>query len=81
MTGAVASVVGVFITGWVMGGKSREKSIKLKGLVDINSHYEKMADNFKAVDTTIDHALGLLRDGKPNRKVPPTVRAGSSKKH
>lgn len=67
-------LIGLFATGWILGGRNREKSIQLKGLEDVTAHYEKMVQDFKAVDNTIDRVesrlSGLRLLPKRNTKVP-----------
>ena len=69
---AVFLVIGCFIAGWKLGSTSREKSIRLKGLENINAHYQKMADNFNKVDHLVDNALSLLDDGVCSKKDKPS---------
>lgn len=69
---------GVFVSGWVLGGRNREKTFRIKGLSDVNEHYKQMAEDFNRVDRTIDYLKSsFLRELPDASKVPPPERTSS----
>jgi len=52
------------IAAYFLGRKTKEKELKIKGLKDVNEHYEKMSENFNLVDTIIDNASTVLRESR-----------------
>ncbi len=50
----------VFSTAWVLGSRSKEKSIRINGLEDVNAHYQKMAEDFARVDGDFDDVRSKL---------------------
>ena len=71
---------GIFASGWILGGRNREKSIRIKGLEDVNSHYGKMAKDFRAIDDVIDSVsarLGVRDLSRRSAKIHSSARTGN----
>ena len=76
-------VLATFYAVWRFGGDYRENKIRLTGLEEVNKHYATMAENFKKVDETIDHAKSLFGSFKlrklPDRSPKVSTAAGTKK--
>jgi|TARA_R100000093_G_C1936775_1_gene70647 hypothetical protein len=81
---ASLATIAVFWIAWRLGSKSTEDSIARKGLEDVNEHYHKMAEDFKEVDSVVDHAKSLLGgvpdDADRSAKVSKAKRAKGGRK-
>jgi hypothetical protein len=70
----VVVAIGLFVAGWILGGRNREKNIRIKGLEDVKEAHEKLSEDLKSVDSALDNTasrLGLRNNSSRRPKVLP----------